>query len=153
MLVLFRIGATNAVNAAAQTKKTSSPTKIQDIPLMRRFFFGATAESATAVLGYWPPAKPSIFPVRRNPQFRQKRSSAGIVEWQFEQTVSVNCDIADPPIPGVYAKNTRPGSIRQILFSGCILAAREALHKKSVTLLFSAPPPRSLRLCGELLLN
>ena len=37
-----------------------------------------------------------MLPVSRNPQFRQKRSSAGIVEWQFEQTVSETCDIADP---------------------------------------------------------
>src|SRR6185295_9641564 len=90
MFAVFRSGLMSAVNAAAQTKNTSSTTKIHDIPLIRRFFFGATAESATAVLGYWPPVKPPIFPVRRNPQFRQKRSSAGIVEWQFEQTVSEN---------------------------------------------------------------
>jgi hypothetical protein len=52
MFVDFLSGVISAVNAAAQTKNTSSPTKIHDIPLMRRFFFGAMPESATAVLGY-----------------------------------------------------------------------------------------------------
>jgi hypothetical protein len=49
MFAVFRNGETNAVNAAAPTKNTSSPTKIQDIPLTRRFFFGSAAESVTAV--------------------------------------------------------------------------------------------------------
>jgi hypothetical protein len=51
MFEAFRIGAINAVKAAAPTKNTSSPTKIHDMPLRRRFFLPA-ADSATAVLAY-----------------------------------------------------------------------------------------------------
>jgi hypothetical protein len=46
--------------------------------------------------------------ISRNPQFRQKRSSPGIVEWQFEQItwpalgagieISEFSDIGDPPV-------------------------------------------------------
>jgi hypothetical protein len=41
--LLLRIGLTRAVKAAAQMKKTSSPMKIHDIPLSRRFFFSGAA--------------------------------------------------------------------------------------------------------------
>jgi len=82
---LFRNGATSAVNAAATTKNASNPMKIQDIPLMRRFLFGvaAGAKGPAASIAVKPPSSE----VRRNPQFRQKRSSEGMAEWQFEQIV------------------------------------------------------------------
>src|SRR4030095_10926586 len=91
-------GPTIAVNAAAPTKNTSKPTKIQVIPLMRRRrFFGTTlaADLALAIICgcvlsnrtvslYSAKPSPNL-----NPQLRQKRSSAGMVEWQFKQVIDV----------------------------------------------------------------
>src|SRR5262245_33479609 len=91
---LFLIGLTTAVNAAAPTKKTSKPTTIHAMPLIRRRFFGAgaagipAAARATCVLSKRMVSLYSAVPSpNRKPQFRQKRSSAGIAEWQFEQVV------------------------------------------------------------------
>src|SRR6185369_14074460 len=76
-----------AVNAAAPTKNTSSPTNTQVMPLNRRRRFGASgALPETAMPPKCWAASPKLVP-RRNPQFRQKRSSDGIAEWQFEQSV------------------------------------------------------------------
>ena len=54
IFALFLRGAINAVKAAATTKKINRPTKIHDIPLSRRFFFGVPegrmgAETSVAV--------------------------------------------------------------------------------------------------------
>jgi hypothetical protein len=112
-----RIGLMIAVNAAAPTKKTSKPTNTQLMPPIRRRFLGANAaESVPARLppNGWP-ALPKLVP-RRNPQLRQKRNSDGIVEWQFEQTITVGpdeacgisefSDIGDSPFAGL-SKNIR----------------------------------------------
>src|SRR5689334_5088779 len=113
-----RIGLIIAVNAAAPTKKTSKPTNTQLMPPIRRRFLGANAaESVPARLpptNGWP-ALPKLVP-RRNPQLRQKRNSDGIVEWQFEQTITVGpdeacgisefSDIGDSPFAGL-SKNIR----------------------------------------------
>jgi hypothetical protein len=65
-----------------------------------------------------------MFPVRRKPQFRQKRSSDGIVEWQFEQTVSVTCDIADAPNFGFLSEEYTdrfytPNNVFRLHWAGC----------------------------------
>jgi hypothetical protein len=83
------------VNAAAPTKNTSKATKTQDMPLRRRFFFGVFGKAAgkSSLAEYCPTPYPAMLCGSRNPQFRQKRRSDGILEWQFEQVISVACDI------------------------------------------------------------
>jgi hypothetical protein len=52
---------------------------------------------------------------RRNPQFRQKRNSDGIAEWQFEQVIVVPddgvisgfCDITNQTFLGLRENNRR----------------------------------------------
>src|SRR5258707_14061045 len=95
MLTTFTLGwkgVTTAVKAAAHTKKTSNPTNIHAIPLMRRRFLRPAGPDIPAGhLLAWElsnrtvsvhSASPS--PIRKT-QLRQKRNSAGIGEWQSEQ--------------------------------------------------------------------
>src|SRR5258705_7833503 len=142
MLTTFTLGwngVTTAVNAAAQTKKTSNPTNIHAIPLMRRRFLRLAGTDIPAgnmlawelsnrtVSVYSASPSPS-----RNPQLRQKRNSAGIAEWQFEQVVTFGleavgsgisgfCDIrGDPPILVLKEQYTTL-AIRQTEDCGCIM--------------------------------
>jgi hypothetical protein len=93
------------------------------MPLLRRRFF-ATGNGALVLCASetWSPRpKP-----RRNPQFRQKRNSDGIAEWQFEQVIvepgdvgiSVFWDITNSTFSGL-RENIRRFFIRQIIFDGC----------------------------------
>jgi hypothetical protein len=68
------------------------------MPLIRRLFLGGNGALLVAAIS---PALKLV--PRRNPQFRQKRNSDGIAEWQFEQVIigpdefgsSELCDIAN----------------------------------------------------------
>jgi hypothetical protein len=98
-----------AVNAAAPMKKTSNAINTHAIPLILRRFFaakGVDPEPTASGPPWLPKAGVSVSAKlpKRNPQFRQKRSSDGIAEWQLEQVVrlevkspgkgiSVFCDI------------------------------------------------------------
>src|ERR1700746_1325829 len=96
MAVCCLLGLTIAVNAAAPTKKTSKPTNIPPIPLiLRRPLFPLTGPEP-APGGTSPPNRTvcvnsDVSSPSRNPQLRQKRSSDGITEWQFEQVIT--CDV------------------------------------------------------------
>lgn len=57
------------------------------IPLIRRRFLGATKPLLASLVRVICPVKTPDASERRNPQFRQKRRSDGIFEWQFEQDV------------------------------------------------------------------
>src|ERR671912_458751 len=123
----WRMGLTIAVNAAAPTKKTSKPIKTHAMPLMRRLFLGASGALPVAAMSAptngWL-VLPNPVP-RRKPQFRQKRNSAGIADWQFEQVIigledigiSELCDITRRiSFFKAYGKDIRRVSIRQIIF-------------------------------------
>jgi hypothetical protein len=125
-----------AVNAAAQMKKASKPINIHAIPLMRRLFFivaGADTAPGIIVVGPLPKCIVSVYSAKpspnRNPQLRQKRSSAGIGEWQFEQVVTFGvatgigisgfCDIGHHRFLVLGEEYTTLG-IRQMTFCSCI---------------------------------
>ena len=90
----FLAGVSIAVKAAAPTKKTNKAMKTHAIPLsFRRLFLtsGIEADAATIPACALPKRTVSVYSATpspsRNPQFRQKRNSDGIGEWQFEQVV------------------------------------------------------------------
>src|SRR5258705_6069052 len=100
-------GVTTAVNAAAQTKKTSNPTNIHAIPLMRRRFLrlaGTDIPAANMLAWELSNRTVSVYSASpspsRNPQLRQKRNSAGIAEWQFEQVVTFGLEAVGSGISG-----------------------------------------------------
>jgi hypothetical protein len=66
-------------------EKDSNPTKSHDKPLILRRFLAGNAPDVVATSEV--PVYAPIASARRNPQLRQKRSSDGIVERQFEQMV------------------------------------------------------------------
>src|SRR5690349_448209 len=106
-----------AVNAAAPTKNTISATNTQVMPLNRRRFFAASgALPDTAMPPNCCPKSPKLVP-RRKPQFRQKRNSDGIAEWQLEQMVVTEdsgfVDISNATFYGLW-KNIRRFRIRQM---------------------------------------
>src|SRR5258705_11377781 len=112
MLTTFTLGwkgVTIAVKAAAHTKKTSNPTNIHAIPLMRRRFLRpAGTDIPAGHMLAWElsnrtvsvySASPS--PTRK-PQLRQKRNSAGMAEWQFEQGVNFGLEAVGSGFSGFF---------------------------------------------------
>jgi hypothetical protein len=87
------------VKAAAPTKNTNRATNTQAIPLeRRRFLLPETGTPAATTVGCAPSKRTvSVYSATPSPslkpQFRQKRSSDGIAEWQFEQVVSVGAEL------------------------------------------------------------
>src|SRR5258705_2223783 len=109
MLTTFTLGwkgVTTAVKAAVHTKKPSNPRNIHAIPLMRRFLRPAGTDIPAGNMLAWELSNRTVSVYSaspspsRNPQLRQKRNSAGIAEWQFEQVVTFGLEAVGSGISG-----------------------------------------------------